>query len=82
MGLVFKVWGLGSGVLGPGSSKPRTQAGRCSQRRSWCVIKADDDYTHLHAFFVPLQEANVETTWLLVMSGLVEWSVVEWIGVA
>lgn len=56
----IRVSGMGSWVLGSGNLL-RTPAGRCSQRRLWCVIKADDDYTHLHAFFVPLQEARRPT---------------------
>lgn len=40
------------------AGRQRRERPRRRRRRSWCVIKADDDYTHLHAFFVCLPPSS------------------------
>lgn len=52
-----RVWGSSSSTSGSGSSSSNgsntvSRPVLFSPVGSWCVIKADDDYTHLHAFFV------------------------------
>lgn len=48
-----RVWGSGSSTSGSSNgSNTVSRPVLFSPVGSWCVIKADDDYTHLHAFFV------------------------------